>query len=78
MWALEQAWTPRRSPILANTPLALIATLSAGWLAVAGLVAAGWLVPTAVRVASITAVHGGLLAVALTWAAADTGARSEG
>lgn len=74
MWALEQPGTARRSRILANTPFALIAALSAGWLAVAGLVSAGWLIPTAVRVASITAAHGGLLAVALTWAAADTGA----
>ena len=74
MWALEQPCPRRHSGIFANTPFALIATLGAGWLAVAGLAAAGWLVPTAVRVASITVVHGGLLAVALTWAAADTGA----
>ena len=64
---------PRRRRILDDTPLALIATLSAAWLAIAGLAAAGWVNPAAVRVASVTVVHGGLIAVALTWAAADTG-----
>jgi hypothetical protein len=75
MWALEAPGTPRRSRILANTPLALIATLSVGWLAVAGLAAAGWLTPSVLRVTSITAAHGGLLAVALAWGAADGGVR---
>jgi hypothetical protein len=75
MWALEPPGTSRRGRILANTPLALIATLSAGWLAVAGLAAAGWLAPSLLRVASVTAAHGGLLAVAVAWGAADGGAR---
>src|ERR1700675_1213366 len=73
MWALEQSWTPRPSRILANTPFALIAILGAGWIVVAGLVAEGGLGSPAVRIASITAVHGGPPAVALSWAAADTG-----
>jgi hypothetical protein len=75
MWALEEPGTSRRSRILANTPLALIATLSAGWLAVAGLAAAGWLTPPLLWVASVTVAHGGLLAVALAWGAADGGLR---
>ncbi len=73
MWALDRPWTPPRHRILDDTPLALIVVLSAGWLAVAGLAAAGWVYPAAVGIASITVVHGGLIAVALTWAAADTG-----
>src|SRR5712691_7283018 len=73
MWALDRPWTPPRRRILDGTPLALIVALGAGWLAVAGLAAAGWMNPAAVRIASITVVHGGLIAVALTWAAADTG-----
>ena len=74
MWALEQPWAPRRRPILANTPVALIVTLGVAWLAVAGLAAIGWLPASVLRVVSITAAHGGLLVVALAWGAADSGA----
>jgi hypothetical protein len=75
MWTLERPAPPPRRPILSDTPVALIATLGVGWLAVAGLAAAGWLTPPELRVAAITAAHGGLLAVALAWGAADGGAR---
>jgi hypothetical protein len=70
MWALEQAWTPRRSSILADTPVVLLAALGMGWLVAVGLAAAGWLPPAVVRVATITAAHGGLLATALAWGTA--------
>jgi hypothetical protein len=73
MWALEQPWPAPRCPILAGTPLPLVATLGLSWLAVAGLVIAGWLPIAVLAVASLTAVHGGLLAVALAWGAADAG-----
>ena len=75
MWTLEQPWASRRAPVLANTPLTLIATLGASWLAVAWLAAAGWLTAPVLRVASLTAAHAGLLAVALSWGAADAGVR---
>jgi len=74
MWTLEQPWTPRRTRILADTPFALIAALGVGWLMVAGLTAGGWLAAPVLRIVAITAAHGGLLAVALAWGAADRGA----
>jgi hypothetical protein len=73
MWALDRPGPPPRSPILAGTPLTLLATLGLSWLAVAGLVMAGSLSPAVLAVASLTAVHGGLLTVALAWGAADVG-----
>jgi hypothetical protein len=76
MWALDQPWKPRRSALLAETPLALIATLGGSWLAVAWLAAAGWLPAAVLGVATLTATHGGLLAVALSWGEADAGVRS--
>ena len=75
MWTLEQAWTPRQDPVLANTPFTLIATLGATWLIVAWLVSAEWLPTSALWIAALTATHGGLLAVALAWGAADGGVR---
>jgi hypothetical protein len=75
MWALEQPWTPRRSPVLADTPLALIVSLGAGWCAVASLVRAGWLPPTALGIVTLAATHGGLLITALAWGAADADVR---
>jgi hypothetical protein len=75
MRTLEQPWTARRDPVLANTPLPLIATLGAAWLIVAWLVSAAWLPASALWIAALTATHGGLLAVALAWAAADSGVR---
>lgn len=75
MWALERPTTLGRGRILANTPFTLIIALAASWVAVAGLVAAGWLAPASLRVASITAAHGGLLGVAVAWGAAAGGAR---
>jgi membrane protease YdiL (CAAX protease family) len=75
MWALEQPWTPRRSPVLADTPLALIASLGAGWFALASLTRAGWFAPAALGVVTLAATHGALLATALAWGEADTGVR---
>jgi hypothetical protein len=75
MWALEQPWSSPRDSVLANTPRALIATLGVSWLVVASLAASGWLAVPVLRIASLTAAHGGLLAVALVWGAADVGAR---
>lgn len=75
MWTLEQPWTPRQESVFANTPLTLIATLGAAWLSVAWLVSAGWLPASALWIAALTATHGGLLAVALAWGAADSGVR---
>jgi hypothetical protein len=75
MWALEQPWTPARSALLAGTPLALLAALGVSWLAADRLATAGW-VPAAVpSVVGLVAAHGGLLAIALAWATADTGVR---
>jgi hypothetical protein len=75
MWALERTWSPRRDPILAATPLALVVAVGATGLAAAGLGLAGWLPRPVVWIASFTAAHGGLLAIALAWGAADTGVR---
>ncbi len=75
MWTLERPVTSRSRGFFASTPLALIAVLAAGWLGVAGLVAFGWLTPGVRRAASVTAAHGGLLAVALAWGGADGGVR---
>jgi hypothetical protein len=75
MWTLERPWAPRRRPLLASTPFALIAILSLSWLGAAWLAAAEWLPAPVLRIASLTAAHGGLLAIALTWGAADAGIR---
>lgn len=75
MWALEAPWTDRRDGVLAATPIALLAGLGLGWLVIAALAATEWLPATVLRVASITVAHGGLLAVAITWGAADAGVR---
>ena len=61
--------------MFAGTPLALIVGLGGGWLAMAGLAALGWVPPPVLGIASVTAAHGGLLAVALTWGAVDGGVR---
>jgi hypothetical protein len=71
MWALEHLWIPRRASLFADTPVALVAGLGAGWLAVASLTHAGWLPSSALGVIALTATHGGLLAVALAWGTAD-------
>lgn len=75
MWALEQPWTPRRGAVLAETPLALVVGLVAGWIATASLTHAGVLSPAVLGVVALTATHGGLLAVALAWGEADSGVR---
>lgn len=75
MWALERPWAPRRTPLLAGTPFELIAVLGVSWLVVACFTAADWLPAPCLRIASLTGAHGGLLAVALTWDAADAGIR---
>jgi len=73
MWALEHSWAPRRDPVLADTPLALIATLGGIWLAAAWLAAGGWVPHALTRAVALAVVHGGLLAVALAWSRADSG-----
>ena len=75
MWALDARWAPSRRGLLDDTPLPIVALLGAGWTAMAVPVAAGWLPPSALRVASITAVHAGLLVIALAWGSADGGVR---
>jgi len=75
MWALEQPWTPRRGTVLAETPLALVAGLGAGWIAAASLTHTGVLSTAVLGVVALTATHGGLLAVALAWGEADSGVR---
>lgn len=75
MWTLEQPYAPRHAPVFANTPPALIAALGASWLVVAWLVRLGWLPSPALGMVALTATHGGLLAVALAWGAADAGVR---
>ena len=75
MWALERPWTLRQSGVLADTPLALIATLGGAWLSAAWLAAGGWLPDAILRVVALACMHGGLLAVALAWAQADGGVR---
>lgn len=73
MWALEQPATSPGGPIFRGTPRALILALVGGWLVIAGLTAAGWVPASVLRVAAITAAHGGLLATALAWGAAAGG-----
>jgi len=75
MWTLERPATLRRASILANTPVALVAALGAGWAAAVGLAALGWIPPSMLRAVAIAAAHGGLLAIALEWGAAEGGAR---
>lgn len=75
MWTLEQPYSQRRVAVLANTPLTLIAALGVSWLVVARLAHVGWLPASAVWIVGVTATHGGLLAVALAWGAADRGVR---
>lgn len=75
MWALEHLWVPRRASVFADTPVALVTGLGASWLAVASLTHAGWLPSAALGVVALTAMHGGLLAVALEWGRADAGVR---
>lgn len=75
MWALEQAWAPRGKSVLADTPIAFLALLAGNCLAVMWLASAGWVPAAFVRVAALTATHGGLLVVALRWAEADAGVR---
>ena len=78
MWALEQPWIPRRDSVLADTPLAVIASLAAGWLVIASLARGGWVPAEVLGVATLTATHGGLLIAALAWAEADSGVRLPG
>jgi hypothetical protein len=75
MWALEAPFVARSGSVLASTPLRPLAALAIGWLVVGGLTVVGWLGPPALRIASITAAHGALLATALAWGAADAGVR---
>ena len=75
MWALEQPWILRQRAVFADTPFALLATLGGVWLAIAWLAAGGWIPDEFLRIATLTAIHGGPLAVALAWSQADTGER---
>ena len=75
MWALEQLWLPRRASVFSDTPVALVAGLGSAWFAAASLTHAGWLPSAVAEVVALTATHGGLLAVALAWGAADAGVR---
>ena len=75
MWALEGPWIPRRDSVLAGTPLAVIASLAAGWLVIASLARGGWVPAEVLGVVTLIATHGGLLIAALAWAEADRGVR---
>src|SRR5437899_878399 len=65
MWALDQPCAPRADRLVADTPLALLATLALGVATTGTLVALAVLPPSAVHVAGVTAGHGALLATAL-------------
>src|SRR3989442_7439745 len=67
MWALDQPCAPRADRLVADTPLALLATLALGVATTGTLVALAVLPPSAVHVAGVTAGHGALLATALAW-----------
>jgi Type II CAAX prenyl endopeptidase Rce1-like len=73
MWALEHPAAPAPAPMFAATPIALVAGLGVGWLAATSLANAGWLSPAGLKVVTLTATNGGLLAVALAWGSADAG-----
>ena len=73
MWALEQPWIPRRDSVLADTPLAVISSLAAGWLVIASLARGGWVSAEVLSVVTLIATHGGLMIAALAWAEADAG-----
>ena len=75
MWALEQPWIPRRDSVLADTPLAVIASLAAGWFVIASLARGGWVPAEALGVVTLTATHGGLMIAALACAEAGAGVR---
>src|SRR5262245_66657664 len=70
MWVLEHPGPPRNSSVFANTPLVLVGFLGVSWLVAAGLAASAWIPPPLLRAVSVTAAHGGLLAVAMASAAA--------
>lgn len=63
MWALDQPDVPRARPLLADTPIALLAALAVGV-----VVALALLPDRLVGVAGVAAGHGGLLGTALAWA----------
>jgi hypothetical protein len=75
MWALEQVAAPRSRSLLADTPAPIVGLLAGGGLLLAWLAATGLAPSPLVRVAALTALHGGLLVVSLAWAEADAGAR---
>src|SRR5437867_7660146 len=75
MWALEQPWIPRRDLVLADTPLAVIASLAAGWLVIASLARGGWVPAEGLGVVTLVATHGGLMIAALAWGEGDSGDR---
>jgi hypothetical protein len=67
MWSLDQPYIPRAEPLLAGTPLALLAVLAAGAGASAVLVGLQVVPPRLLQIAGVTAGHGALLATALAW-----------
>ena len=73
MWALEQQWIPRQRAVIADTPFALLAILGSVWLAIVSLATRGWVPDELLRIATLTVIHGGPLAVALAWGQADGG-----
>jgi hypothetical protein len=62
-----------RGALLAGTPWRLLALLAAGLGAAAALVRAGVIPAAALGPVAVATIHGGLLATALGWAAADRG-----
>ena len=72
MWALDQPHTTRTEPLLADTPVALLAALAVGATVVALLVDAVLLPAHALRVVGVGAGHGALIATALAWAGAGS------
>jgi hypothetical protein len=75
MWTLEHLWIPQRASVFADTPVVLVTSLGASWLAVASLTHAGWLPSAALGGVALISMDGGLLAVALVWGRADAGVR---
>ena len=69
--------TPAARSFFEGTPWRLIAVLAVGLLASATLFVWGWLPLAALRVATVTAAHGAMLATALGWAAAENKRRDD-
>lgn len=70
MWSLEAPAPGPTAPLLADTPVRLLAALAGALVTAWALARAGAVPPSVVGVTAVAAGHGALLATALAWAGA--------